>query len=160
MALYQIQSDGEHYWVEAGGFVQAIEVWRQHVKEAEEEAPGEEDWSEFQPDSVHLVDEGIVLRTPALKAPCEFLHRVPCTADGVPFHIDQDVWTRNGEHYIISWYADHSGGLDNSGTVVHGWWVNADGTRAQYDSKLVYENLYSSIAAAHAARDAEGESDA
>lgn len=57
MSLYHIQYDGEPYYVEAPGFGEAVEVFKAHLKEIDNEIDGRNE-----PDSVALLSEEPVIR--------------------------------------------------------------------------------------------------
>jgi len=58
MSLFQVSFDGQHDWVEAKDFNDAIRVWKEWVIAQE----GEEEMGEFQPEGVALVSDSPVIR--------------------------------------------------------------------------------------------------
>lgn len=58
MKLYHVQFDSQSYWIEAENFGTAVALWGRHV--AKDWGPEYEGTEE--PDSVHLVHDGPVIR--------------------------------------------------------------------------------------------------
>lgn len=58
MRLYQVQFERESYWVEAVSMMEAVSLWKQHVKREW----GADYKADEEPDSVALIHEDCVIR--------------------------------------------------------------------------------------------------